>query len=50
MDSGPTKHMTSHRTIFDTYKAIILYNVYLGDDSVIETIKMKSIIMEAILR
>ena len=37
--------MTSHRTTFDTYKVIFPCNVHLSDDSVVEAIRMDSIIM-----
>ena len=50
MDSGATKHIILHRTTFDTYKLIILRNVYLGDDSVVEAIRMGSITVKAIVR
>jgi len=50
MDSGATKHMTSHRAAFDTYEVIAPRNVHLGDDSVVEAVGMGSIVVEVITR
>ncbi len=50
MDSGATKHMTSHRAAFDTYEVIAPRNVHLGDDSVVEAIGMGSIVVEVVTR
>ena len=45
MDSGATKHMTSHKTAFDTYEVISPRNVRLSDGSVAEAIGMGSIVV-----
>ena len=50
MDSGTTKHMTSHRAIFDMYEVIDTHNIHLDNNSVVEVIKMRYIIMKVIMR
>ena len=45
MDSGATKHMTSHRTAFDTYEVICPRDVRLSDGSVAKAIGMGSIVV-----
>ena len=37
-DWGAIKHMTPHKTEFDTYEVIYLYNVRLDDESVAKAI------------
>ena len=49
MDLGASKHMTSHKATFDTYELITPCNVHFGDNSVIQTIGIRSIVVEAIL-
>lgn len=49
MNSGASKHMTSHNATFDMYEVIIPCNVHIGDTSVVQTMKMTSIVVEAIL-
>lgn len=41
--------MTSHRAAFNIYEVIAPYNVYLGDNIVIEVIGMGSIIVEPLV-
>ena len=43
------KCMTSHRAAFYIYEVIAPYNVYLGDNSIIELIGMGSIIVEPLV-
>lgn len=50
MDSGATKHMTSHRPALDMYEIIAPHNVHLSDNSVVEAIEMGSIVVEGIVR
>jgi hypothetical protein len=50
MDSGATKHMTSHCLAFDTYKVLTLRSVHLGDDSILEAIGIGSIVVEVMVR
>ena len=50
MDSGATKHMTSHRTAFDTYEVISPRNVRLSDGSAAEAIGMGSIVVGVEMR
>ena len=50
MDSGATKHMTPHRNAFHTYEVIAPRNVHMGDDSVVKTIGMGSIVVEAVCK
>ena len=50
MDSGATKHMTSHRATFDTYEVVASQNVHLGNDSIVEAIGMGSIVVEVIIK
>jgi hypothetical protein len=50
MDSGATKHMTSHRLAFDTYEVLTSRSVHLGDDSILEAIGIGSIVMEVMVR
>ena len=45
MDLEATKHMILYRAAFDTYEVISLYNVRLGNDSVVETIVIRSIVI-----
>ena len=45
MDSGGTKHITLGRTTFYTYKVIFLSSVFLGNNNVVGTIKMRFIIV-----
>lgn len=45
MDLGATKHMTSYKIAFDTYKVISPRNIRLGDDRGFEAIMMGSINM-----
>lgn len=45
MDLGATKHMTLNRAAFITCEAIPPCNVHLGDDSVAEAIRMRTIIV-----
>ena len=49
MDSEAPKHMTLHRIAFHTYEVITLHYVDLGDNNVLQAIKMDSIVVEAIL-
>ena len=44
-----SKHMTSHKAIFDMYKVITSRNVYLGDNIVVQAIRMRSIVVESTL-
>ncbi len=37
------KHMTFQRKWFTTYKSIVLWKVYMGDDTILEAIGKKSI-------
>lgn len=50
MDSGASNHMASCRMTFYTYKVIVAYNVYLDDDSIMETIGMGSIVVEVMVK
>ena len=45
MNSGATKHMTSYKVTFDTYKVISSCNVHLSGERVVEVIRMESTIM-----
>lgn len=47
---GSKKRMTFGRTTFDTYKVIAPFNVYLGDDSVVETIRMGSTLIKVMVK
>ena len=49
MDLSVSKHMTSHKTTFDTYEVITPRDVHLGDNSAIQDIGMGSIVVEAII-
>lgn len=42
--------MTLHRAGFYTYEVIASCNVHLGNDGVVQTIGMRSIVVEAILK
>ena len=46
MNLGATKHTTLYNAVFDTYGVITPRNVHMGDDNIIKTIEMRSIIME----
>ena len=50
IDLGASKHMTLHKATFNTNKVIVPHNVYLGDNSFVEVIKMGSIIVETIVK
>ncbi len=50
MHSGATKHMTPHRATFDTYEVIPTRNVHMGDDSIVEAIRMGSILVEVMVK
>jgi hypothetical protein len=50
MDSGATKHMTSHRLAFDTYEVLNSRSVHLGNDSILEAIDIRSNVMEVMVR
>ncbi|OAE20919.1 hypothetical protein AXG93_3256s1660 [Marchantia polymorpha subsp. ruderalis] len=50
MDSGATKHMTSHRLAFHTYEVLTSQNVHLGDDSILEAIGIGSIVVEVMVQ
>ena len=45
MDWRATKHMTSHRVIFDIYEVIYEHSMHLGDDSMVEAIEMESVVV-----
>ena len=45
MDIGATKHMTLYMPTFVTYEVIYSHNVRLGDDSVVEAIRMGSVVV-----
>lgn len=49
IDSGKSKHMTSHMTTFDIQEVLAPCNVYLGVDSIIEAIGMGSILIEVMV-
>lgn len=49
MDLEASKNMTLHKATFDTYEVIISCNVYLDDNNIVQTIGMRSIVMEIIL-
>ena len=49
MNLGASKHITLHKTAFNIYEIIILYNMYLDDNNIVEAIEMGSIIVEAIV-
>lgn len=49
LNLGASKHMTLHRTAFQMYEVIILRNIHLGDNNIVQTIEMRSIIMKAML-
>ena len=40
MDSGASKHLTSHRAVFNTYEVITTQNVHLDDNNVVQAIGM----------
>lgn len=40
--------MDFYKTTFDTYEVISLSNVYVGDDSFVEAIKVNIIVVEVI--
>lgn len=44
MDSEATKHMTLHWATFNTYKVIAPCHVHLGDDNIVEAIRMGCIV------
>lgn len=44
------KHMSSCRSAFDTYDIITPIKIYLGDDNIVKTIGMGSIIVEVIVK
>jgi hypothetical protein len=50
MDSGATKHMTPHRAAFDMYEVIPTRNVHMGDDNIVEAIRMGSILVEVMVK
>ena len=50
IDSEASKHMTSYKAAIDTYEVIISRNVHLDDDSVVQAIKIKCIVVEAIFK
>jgi hypothetical protein len=50
MDSGATKHMTSHRLASDTYEVLTSRSVHLGNDSILEAIGIGSIVVEVMIR
>lgn len=50
MDFGASNHMAFCRMTFYTYKVIVTYNVYLGDDSIMNTIGMGSIVVEVMVK
>ena len=50
MDSGATKHMTSHRLAFDIYEVLTSRSVHLGDYSILEAIGIGSIVVEVMVR
>jgi hypothetical protein len=45
---GSSKYMTSHRVAIGTYEVITPRIVHLNDNSIVKTIIMGSIVMEAI--
>ena len=49
MDSCASKHSTLHKVVFDTYEVITPCNVHLDDNSVVQTIGMEFLVVEAIL-
>ena len=50
MDHGfAPKHMTSHRTVFDTYKVIIPHNICLDNKSIMKAIKPSSVVIEVMV-
>ena len=50
MHSGATKHMTSHRASFDTYKTISSRNVQSGDDIITKSIIIKFLVVGVEMR
>src|SRR5579875_408018 len=50
MDSGATKHMTSHRAAFQTYEVISPpLHVHLGDDSIVHAVGIGTIVEEVVV-
>ena len=50
MNLGASKHMTSYKAAFGTYKVIDLRGLDLGDNNVVKVIGMGSIVMETIMK
>ena len=50
MDSGATKYMTSHRTVFDTYEVFTPHNVYLDDKNIVKAIKPSFVVIEVTVK
>lgn len=49
MNSEATKYMTFHKMTFDTYEVLSSFNVHLDDDSIVEAMITKSIIVEVLV-
>lgn len=49
MNSEATKYMTFHKLTFDMYEVFSSFNVHLGDDSIVEAIIIRSIIIEVLV-
>lgn len=45
IDLGPTKHMTSHRVLFNTHAIFSLRNKHLGNNNMVKAIGMESAIV-----
>ena len=50
VDSGASKHISSHKAVFDMYKVITPHNVHLDDNNIVQAIEMESIVVEALLK
>ena len=50
VDSGASKHISSHKAVFDMYEVITPHNVHLDDNNIVQAIEMESIVVEALLK
>lgn len=50
MDSAITKHMTLHKSAFDTYEVISSCNMHFDNNSMAEAIEMGSIVIVVEIR
>lgn len=46
MNSGASKHTTWHSVVFDTYEVISSRNVHMSDNSIVQVMGMRSIVVE----